>query len=452
MPYLDRSTNVKGWPKMRKTVLLIAVCLLAATALPALAWGPNDPTDRKVDPDGDKLVNLDEYRAGTNPLMPDTDLGGCWDGWEAMYGLDPTNPADDAFDTDNDGWDNLREFLEGTDPTNPNTDGDCYPLDSTDPRPLVPDGPYDDDPGGVGPSKPKPVPPEPDTDEDGIPDSREPWYGTDPFNPDCDRDGLLDGAEIKAGTDAYNPDCDGDGLLDGQEVQKHDSDVYYTGTNPMKADTDGDGIGDYQDDVDEDGLQNGLEFKVDPVTGLPVGWTLPRDSDTDYDGVPDGAEVYGNPKNKMQTSDPLRRDTDGDRLPDDIDPRTWVFDWMPLSRVCGWGEDDGPVFPSSVVKGVPFNVEGRIKYNTTAYKGGDTGIWQPIEVAMKVQVWLVQDGRLLTISDATVTGQNGVFKVACVIGDNVRAGHATLVITTTVHQSLAYLPVVWNDATGNHLD
>jgi hypothetical protein len=436
---------------MRRLMTMACACLLLATAMSALAWGPNDPTDRRADPDGDRLSNYDEFRAGSNPLMPDSDLGGCWDGWEASYGLDPTNPEDDAFDSDNDGWDNLREFLEGTDPTNPNTDEDCYPLDSTDPRPLVPDGPWIIVDPGVGPV-PIPDPPEPDTDEDGIVDSREPWYGTDPYDPDCDSDGLLDGRELDVGTDPYNPDSDGDGLLDGQEVQEDQWDWCYTATNPLKADTDGDGIGDYQDDVDGDGLPNGEEFKVDPATRLPVGWTDPRDADTDDDGVPDGAEVHGNPGNKGQTSDPLLRDTDGDRLADDIDPRTWVFDWMALSRVCGWGEDDGPVFPGAVVKGVPFNVEGRVKYNTTTYKGGDTGVWKPVEVAMRVQVWLEQDGRLVPISDAAVTGAQGAFKLACVIGDDVRAGQATLVITTAVHHTLAYMPVVWTDAAGNLLD
>jgi len=141
--------TIHGSDKMRKFAVLIAL-MLVTSAGSALAWGPNDPTDKKADPDGDKLGNLDEFRAGTNPLNPDTDGAGCWDGWEVLYGLDPTNGRDDLFDTDNDGWSNYREFLEGTNPLNANTDGDIYPLDSTDPHPLIPDGRVATAPGGIG--------------------------------------------------------------------------------------------------------------------------------------------------------------------------------------------------------------------------------------------------------------------------------------------------------------
>jgi hypothetical protein len=79
----------------------------------------------------------------------DTDGGGCWDGWEVFYGLDPTNHKDDLLDNDDDGWSNYREFFEGTNPLNPNTDRDKYPLDSADPYPLIPNNEDDTPPDGV---------------------------------------------------------------------------------------------------------------------------------------------------------------------------------------------------------------------------------------------------------------------------------------------------------------
>jgi hypothetical protein len=130
--------------------------MMMTSAMSALAWGPNDPTDKNADPDGDKLGNLLEFQLGTNPLNPDSDGAGCWDGWEHLYGFDPAFPKDDLYDTDNDGWSNYREFLEGTNPLKANTDNDRYLLDSTDPHPLIPDGGIDDN-GGIGPN-PSPAP------------------------------------------------------------------------------------------------------------------------------------------------------------------------------------------------------------------------------------------------------------------------------------------------------
>lgn len=95
-----------------------------------------------------------------------------------------------------------------------------------------------------------------DTDGDGLSDSEELIYGTDPVNPDTDSDGYLDGAEVENG---YNPegfgkleknftpgslsassrtvniikDSDNDGLTDPEEN--------FYGTNIDSPDTDGDG-------------------------------------------------------------------------------------------------------------------------------------------------------------------------------------------------------------------
>ena len=69
----------------------------------------------------------------------------------------------------------------------------------------------------------------PDTDGDGLPDSEEPTYGTDPSDPDTDDDGLSDGDEVAAGTDPTAWDTDGDGVPDGDEV--------FLGTDPTTPDS-----------------------------------------------------------------------------------------------------------------------------------------------------------------------------------------------------------------------
>ncbi len=432
---------------MKKMALFVSL-LMIASSFTASAWGPMDPTDTKADPDDDKLGNLDEFKAGTNPLNPDTDGGGCWDGWEVTYGLDPTNPDDDLFDTDNDGWTNLREFLEGTNPLNPNTDGDQYPLDSTDPNPLVPDTRGDPRIGPV----PLPIPvTEWDSDNDTLADVFEPEWGTDPFNRDSDGDKLHDGLELYFGSDPNDRDTDDDGLWDGQEVWKMPGDMHFTGTSPRRADSDGDGIDDYHDDNDMDFLPNWAEWRYDPLTGEPLNYTNPRDPDTDDDGVRDGHEIFGNPANGDQTSDPLLADTDDDQLTDDIDPRTWLVDHLAWSRVVGNSTSPTPFFPGVVTKGVPFNVRGQVEFNMTPYTGEGTGDWTPISVPMLVQIWIEQDGAMVPISDPVATGNDGLFKVSVTIGDDVRAGLARLVITTSIHEKVEYLPMVWDDASGNRL-
>jgi hypothetical protein len=88
-----------------------------------------------------------------------------------------------------------------------------------------------------------------DTDEDGLSDSLEAVYGTDPEDPDSDDDGLLDGEEVFTYlTDPLHPDSDRDDLIDGEEVETY-------GTDPADVDTDGDGFG--------DGLE--IEAGTDPL-------------------------------------------------------------------------------------------------------------------------------------------------------------------------------------------
>jgi hypothetical protein len=46
----------------------------------------------------------------------DSDLDGMPDAWEIAYGLNPNNPTDAQMDADHDGISNLQEFQAGTNP------------------------------------------------------------------------------------------------------------------------------------------------------------------------------------------------------------------------------------------------------------------------------------------------------------------------------------------------
>jgi hypothetical protein len=94
-----------------------------------------------------------------------------------------------------------------------------------------------------------------DNDSDGLNNSLEFSYRTNPWNADSDGDGLNDGNETTLMTDPNNADTDSDGLLDGVETNTNTYvDVNNTGTNPKNPDTDGDGW--------PDGLE--VSFGLDP--------------------------------------------------------------------------------------------------------------------------------------------------------------------------------------------
>lgn len=108
-----------------------------------------------------------------------------------------------------------------------------------------------------------------DSDRDGLSDSLEIQFGSDPYNTDTDDDGVDDYTELNwlntdpSATNNGADDADCDGLTNAEEC------LY--GTNPAYYDTDHDGLSDYEEIY---------KYKTDPLN-----------TDTDNDGVPDGTEV-----------------------------------------------------------------------------------------------------------------------------------------------------------------
>lgn len=130
------------------------------------------------------------------------------------------------------------------------------------------------------------LPDDTDTDNDGLSDAWETFWGFNPNEEDSDNNGTLDGeedgdadnlnnlGEQAAMTDPGKADTDEDGYLDGQETNtKIWVDLNDTGSDPLNPDSDGDSL--------LDGTEN-----PDDVTGSD-----PNEADTDTDNLPDNVEI-----------------------------------------------------------------------------------------------------------------------------------------------------------------
>ena len=299
------------------------------------------------DSDGDGITDADEINLyGTNPTRADSDNDGLTDSQEInIYHTNALNP-----DSDGDCLLDSFEVLNyETNATNPDSDGDkvadgieiysyskdinksCLSSPETlsggfNSAPAIDNIPNDgtDVINALDPNNHK------DSDGDGLADSDEIFYGTDPLLDDTDLDGLKDGEEIYTyDTNATNPDTDLDGLKDGEEIYTYDTnatnpdsdrdglkdgeEVNTYDTNATNPDTDLDGLSDGEEvntydtnatnpDTDDDGLEDGLEVNTHE--------TDPKNSDTDGDGLEDGDELT------LYQTDPKNEDSDGDTLKD----------------------------------------------------------------------------------------------------------------------------------------
>jgi len=244
----------------------------------------------EVDPNNDGTPGPD----GTDPLNPDTDGDGLYDG-EEVTGVD--NPLTDA---------NPGGMM--TDPTNPDTDGDGVTdgdeRTSTDP---VTD-PLTDatDPCSLNLA------------EQVLANASAAWKAAD-----CDNDGLTNGAEVDPnndgtpgpdGTDPLNPDTDGDGLYDGEEVTGVDNPLTPANpggmmTAPTNPDTDGDGVTDGDERTSTDPVTDPLTDATDAcslnlaeqvLANASAAWLA---ADCDGDGNPNGTDP--NPLEAVANDDVL---------------------------------------------------------------------------------------------------------------------------------------------------
>ncbi|MDO6524085.1 hypothetical protein Q4519_00180 [Motilimonas sp. 1_MG-2023] len=318
------------------------------------------PDDAKDDFDADGLTNLQEFLAGTNPNLTDTDNDGELDGtdvaptnalyrldqdndglpdaWEIANQLSDVNSNDAHEDFDSDGLTNLEEFQQGTNPHHPDSDLDGV-FDGEDFAPTNAQYRFDQDKDGLpaewenqhGLNDQDPMDAFMDVDNDRLTNLEEFVLGTNPRDQDTDKDGVLDGDDISPLSPRYGWDHDKDGLPQRWEVENGLSDdnpldafddqdgdtltalaEYQLGTDPRHPDTDSDNVPDnidfaplnarYGFDGDKDGMPQEWERLYPPMTD-----SSPHDAKDDFD-----ADGLTNLQEFLAGTNPNLADTDND--------------------------------------------------------------------------------------------------------------------------------------------
>ncbi len=231
------------------------------------------------DTDGDGLSDSLEQSLGTHPLNnlsagSDGDSDGMADEWEQFFFTDLSR--DGTGDEDSDGLTDLDEWLAGTDPTVSDSDGDTFndhdEINTYFTNPLVADN--DNDSDGL------PDIYDMDDDNDGYIDTIDPFTFDISEWLDDDNDFVGDNADnclllinydqLDSDNDgagnACDADDDNDGVEDGSDALPFD---------PTETlDNDGDGIGDNADpDDDNDGIPDYIDpspFTPDPPAGESI--------------------------------------------------------------------------------------------------------------------------------------------------------------------------------------
>jgi len=157
--------------------LSFASPLVIEAAAPSSTIGPNTLQIRRINPATPYgWIAFDALSLEIHPLgMADADGDGLPRWWEEDHGFSDSDPTDAALDSDTDGLTNLQEFLAGTQPRLADTDGDGIPDgQETSTSPLLADSDGDGLSDGFELAQSPPLNPNAiDSDGDGAPDGWE---------------------------------------------------------------------------------------------------------------------------------------------------------------------------------------------------------------------------------------------------------------------------------------